>query len=400
MKKVIIRMGQTAPEAVSWAEVGDDGTIQLADGSLSMVAQRIGRAKAVILVPGENVLLTSVELPGGSRKHALQAVPFALEDQLADDVEDLHFAYGASGDDHRINLAVVRDSLMSSWRNMLAAAGIDPEVMIPETIALPIESGEWSVLVDSGKTIVRTGVQSGVTTDEAGLDIILSGLLRGENAPDHLCLYHCDAERLAHEALRDRIRETEGDVPVMALLAAGLDEKSCINLLQGEFGRHAEWNILWKRWRFPAVLLCVVGILYGGLLGLELYGLQREHRQLSQQMEKIYRETFPKARKVVNPRAQMESKLKSFQGRRSGNDALLRILESGGRHFTSAGGFFLQSLRYKESRLDLDFSIKDFKTLDNLKIELQKGGLGVEIQTATSKAGAVQARIQVRNSER
>ena len=47
-----------------------------------------------VLVPGTDALLAEPVLPLKSGAKLAQVVPFALEEQLATDVEDLHFAVG------------------------------------------------------------------------------------------------------------------------------------------------------------------------------------------------------------------------------------------------------------------------------------------------------------------
>ena len=58
------------------------------------VATHVDRAASLVLVPGTDVLLAEPVLPLKSGAKLAQVVPFALEEQLAADVEDLHFAVG------------------------------------------------------------------------------------------------------------------------------------------------------------------------------------------------------------------------------------------------------------------------------------------------------------------
>src|SRR5262245_30462975 len=53
----------------------------------------VGR-RVVVLVPGTDVLLAEPVLPLNSSAKLAQVVPFALEEHLATDVDDLHFAVG------------------------------------------------------------------------------------------------------------------------------------------------------------------------------------------------------------------------------------------------------------------------------------------------------------------
>ena len=68
------------------------GNVQ--SGSLAQAAEAIGSRRATVLVPGADILLAEPVLPLKSSAKLAQVVPFALEEQLAADVEDLHFAVG------------------------------------------------------------------------------------------------------------------------------------------------------------------------------------------------------------------------------------------------------------------------------------------------------------------
>ena len=48
--------------------------------------------KVVLLLKSNEVVLTTAVIPSKNRKQLLQAIPYALEDTLAEDIENLHFA--------------------------------------------------------------------------------------------------------------------------------------------------------------------------------------------------------------------------------------------------------------------------------------------------------------------
>src|SRR5450755_1448661 len=71
------------------------------------VAAAAGR-HVCVLVPGTDVLLLEPEVPARAGTKLAQIVPCALEEQLADDIDDLHFAIGRrSADSLRTQVAVV-----------------------------------------------------------------------------------------------------------------------------------------------------------------------------------------------------------------------------------------------------------------------------------------------------
>ena len=55
---------------------------------------RAAGRRVCVLVPGTDVLLAEPEFPVKAGAKLQQVVPYALEEQLAEDIDDLHFAIG------------------------------------------------------------------------------------------------------------------------------------------------------------------------------------------------------------------------------------------------------------------------------------------------------------------
>ena len=94
---LVIRLRAADEAPASWLIVDAHGARSGAVHS-GPVEDALGLAqgrRVVLLLPGAEIALAEPELPvrGGAR--IAQAVPFALEEQLATDVEALHFAVGA-----------------------------------------------------------------------------------------------------------------------------------------------------------------------------------------------------------------------------------------------------------------------------------------------------------------
>ena len=113
---VVIRFS-AVESAVQWIYVDDNGTRQsrLATGSIEQAAGEIGDRKVIVLVPATDVLTTSVHVPIRSGAKLRAALPFALEESLADDVEDLHFAAGTPRESGRLPVAIVARDKMDAW---------------------------------------------------------------------------------------------------------------------------------------------------------------------------------------------------------------------------------------------------------------------------------------------
>jgi general secretion pathway protein L len=71
-------------------------------GPLSLAAARISGRRVCVLVSGADVLLAEPEVPIKAGAKLQQLVPYALEEQLAEDIDQLHFAIGKRAADSAI----------------------------------------------------------------------------------------------------------------------------------------------------------------------------------------------------------------------------------------------------------------------------------------------------------
>ena len=90
----------------------------------------------LVLAPGASITLARPELPVRGSRQA-QVVPFALEESLAGDVEQFHFAVGRTDAAGRTEVAAVRREQMAHWLADLRTAGITPDALLADLACLP-----------------------------------------------------------------------------------------------------------------------------------------------------------------------------------------------------------------------------------------------------------------------
>lgn len=116
---------------------------------------------AFVLVPTEDVLLLAVDLPMASTSQRRAALPFAIEDRIAEPLDAVHVVLGPSLAAQTYLAAVVRHEVMAGWIATLAAAGLGHVRIVPDALALPVPpAGSWNVARAEDRMIVRidTGV--------------------------------------------------------------------------------------------------------------------------------------------------------------------------------------------------------------------------------------------------
>lgn len=190
-------------------------------------------APATILVPSESVLLLAVDLPIANRAKRLAALPFAIEDRIADPLDAVHIALGAEVAPQRYLVAVVRHAVMLQWVEAADAAGLGHAAMVPDALALPAPGeGEWSAEAAAGRVLVRSG-------DGTGFAISAALVSQAWEAAGRPQILNCGAAPIGE--LPQTPREGDGGGLAERLLTPPVD------LRQGAYARRPAAGSSWLR---------------------------------------------------------------------------------------------------------------------------------------------------------
>jgi len=107
-------------------------------------------------VPSAEVLSTTVDIPLKGAK-LIAALPFALEEYLADDIDQLHFAAGPRRANGKIPVSVVGKQNMDDWLAVLDAAGISANSIIADNYGLARIPGTISMLLAEDQVFINDG---------------------------------------------------------------------------------------------------------------------------------------------------------------------------------------------------------------------------------------------------
>ena len=365
---------------LSWLRQTADGRVLGAsqDGAPDK-AELAAASEIVVLVPAEDVLLASATVPARNRSQQLQAVPFALEDQLIGAVEDLHFAVAAgAGDD--VSVAVVAQARLREWLAQLQTAGIQPDVLLPETLAMPLPADGGSLLLSDDRALVRLAAWSGFACARDDLDDWLQ-----------------QARAAGFEGELHPLQADGQSADVLALLAQGV-RQAPINLLGGEFGASHRQAGGSRWWRRAAMLAAAALVLAFVLRGLEVVQLSRAVDAMETSMQDIVRQTFPElgpAELRMGADVLMRNRLQdlSASGQRGG---LMRLLGQVAPILGSTTQSRLRGLEYRNGLLEVALIAPDVATLDSLRERIAAiPGLGAEVTAANPAENGVDGRIRI-----
>ncbi len=328
--------------------------------------------KVVAVVPGTAVLMRRVTFPPQSEKAMRKAAPFLLEDDLAVDAVEMHFAIGSGGEERP--LAAVAHNAMRGWIAQLAEMALVATTLLPEFCAVTAADGEATV-VDLGSRVILRHNDQGCSAEPGLLSHIAEEYLGGARA---VRLHTADPTHLTAGALKPfaSLIRTAPLSDALRLESALLAAADGINLLQGIYASRRDWQGIRKDWRRAARLSGLAGAAALALFVVEGARLQRQAEQATARAEAVFRQALPDVKRVVNPRAQIRAELQSLKAKVSSS-----FLQSSDLLFgvvAETDGSEIQTLRFdaKRGETTATLLLPSFDAIEHIKTAVkQKGGV-------------------------
>ena len=402
---LILQLPRNGDSSCSWMAV-DAGGHALgapASGGLPDAAVEAAGRRVALVVASSDVLLTEVELPPKGGIKPQQLVAFALEEQLAADIDTLHFAVGARDDlTGRTTVAVVNRTLMSQWLAELAAHGISLAAVCAQASLLPENPGHTVVMLDGDTLAVRCVGRPAMALPADDIGAALEAALGVALGDENLIFYISprDWQQRSGEVEARRKQVTSLKVQLLnagplPLLAPQVATSTYINLLSGEFAPQVAGDGGWRRWRLAAILAAALVAVHVGGLSLELLQQHRSERALDQEIGAIARGTLPGDNGQGAVRSRIEQRLLAAQGDAAGA-GFMPALAALAQALGSAHGATLEALSYREGGLDLKLKAGDAESLERVDQALRSNGWQAELTSGGAAASGYEGRIQMR----
>jgi len=401
----ILQLPRDSEEPCNWMLADGAGRALSApqNGPIAQAAEQASGRNLALIVSSGDVLLTEVELPPKSGVRPQQLVAYALEEQLAADIETLHFAVGTRDElTGRTAVAVVTRDLLTHWLQQLAQSGMHAAAVCADASLLPDNPGHTVVMLHGDTLSVRRAGRPALALPADNIGAALEASLGSEMAADNLIFYASPQDWQARarevEALRQRCTSLKvqllnsGTLPLLApQLAAG----AYINLLSGEFAPQVAAGNSWRRWRLAAILAAVLFAVHVGGLSLELLQQRRSERALDAEIGAIARQALPGESTQGFERSRIEQRLLAAQGD-AGGSGFMPALAALAHALGTARGASLQALSYRDGGLDLKLKASDAESLERIDQALRNDGWQAELTSGGAATTGYEGRIQIR----
>ena len=350
-----------------------------------------------VFVPSEFVLRVACDVPGRSQAQIRRALPFAVEEYIASDIETMHIAHGPIKAGEKIHCNLLSRDQISNWLNCFTSVGVHPGAFVADAEILEQNTSVATLIFDNTSVLVNNASQAAVI----GRDTLAMAL--GTLDIERIISLNGLPTDIELGQLENPVDVEEvpiGDAGVLEYLAKRhRDGNPFVNLLQGEYRPIRPKSANAARWRSVAALAAVWVIV--GFLSIVVQGwwASSEADRLEADSFAFYKETFPRESQPVSVdqlRRRMESKL----GQKSSSDGASSAFIDLTAHFSNVSkpNHEVLSISYTEQRreLNIEVMLRNYDELDAYKSELASRGIEVETTSAEQEARGIRSRMRVR----
>jgi general secretion pathway protein L len=411
---LLLRLPPAGEEETEWLTLDETGapTPTRQRGSLSLAAAVWRTGKVVVLAPAAQILLAEPELPPGSGAKLARAVPFALEEQLTEDVDLLSFAIGRRRGTGT-PVAVVSRAVLQAWLSELSAAGLDPQAIYPDISLMPENPSQTVLWLEKERLAVRRpgALPFAVELSPVKEALVVGGVIadpldsaaEAQARPKENAILYVTREdwvRVQGE-FEDLLEEFESlkvqllqDGP-LPWLARGMESADAVNLLQGEFSRTADYSERWRQWRRAAALAAALLVVHVGAQALQIRHAKHESVALDGEISQVFSSSMP-GDALTDPRRQMQTRLERIRKSGAGPQYFLHTLQTLSGALAVTPKTTITALSYRDDSLDMTVSAPSLATLSQLTQFVSKEGLTAEIQSSNPVAAGVEAHLHLR----
>ena len=395
----------------------------LDDVSQILMQNGIEHIECCLLWPAQSAFMTEVELPGNQTRYLAQALPFAVEERLAQDLSSVHLVAGKRSKNGGYPVACLDKDVFECVHTYFSELEfVSLKSVVIDAQCLPLADSDMTLLIRKDSILVnsRRHHALGLSRENliAYLDSIFLGTADAQPGESESYLLNVLIEASEEESSKLLVAELQQypgvelttellDASTLAVLSECAVRKSepHVELCQGEFKLAGDQSNGWYRWRAVAAVLLVGFVLQLGVFigkGVYFSGQAEEVEQLA---VKSYQKLVPGTKSMSAQKLGRVIKGKLNQGASNGDVAtnFLDLLGEAGYHYSQekdAGGFSFQSISYSQQRgeLIIELRAKNYEQVGRLQQAIAGAGLTAKISSAVQEKGYFRGRISVSGS--
>ncbi|HHP0481900.1 TPA: type II secretion system protein GspL [Vibrio campbellii] len=244
----------------------------------------------VALLASNDVVLTKVDIPPGAARQFDSMLPYLVEDEVAQDVDNLHFTV-LDKQVEAAQVCAVERAWIQTILQRFSSQGLVIKRMLPDVLAMPVDEESSSAVQLGEQWLIRHSQTQGAVVDASWLDLYLSSYLQSHEG------WKLDCYSSVPESAVSDIWVAKPEEMAMALLAKGTTE-SKVNLLTGTFKPKSSWGKYVKVWQKAAIAAGVLLVVLVGQQLLMVHKYEAQAQAYREESERIFRQVFPNKKRI------------------------------------------------------------------------------------------------------
>lgn len=372
---------------------------QAAPGELPEVLSDAASFRLVLILPASSVVLHKVKIVAKSRSQIEAALPYALEEELASDVEQMHFAFRTldrqSGE--QLVAAVDRD-FIQRLHALVTQHQYESVLLLPQILAVPWQADSWSLLVQRDQALLRKDLSNGYAMDVVAMPELLTTerevfkQQHGTGSAPEVNVYNFSGDREVEDGAL-----LGGDSEALAVMARYfLDntDDAELNLLQGQYQVVRPMRDLLRQWSMTAAIAVIAVVVYLMTIAVDNYLLARERDGLDASMQALY-ETIFNEEPAGDPADSMRKRLAALGSKSGDSSNFISVILASGKEFLADSQTTITRLRYTGDAMEVDLETSSIEQLEKLQQKLITASARAELKAVTNENGKVRGRLVV-----
>lgn len=285
---------------VCWAAGNKQQVHAQGYGSLAQAAAELDTSAPIVLVlPASNGLLTQVDIPSKNQSQRRAALPFKLQSQVIDNIEDWQLAWGNQTTSTMLQVAGYPQALLQSLVGAVLSYHFQIKQIVLDAQLIPSLPNSWTMLTNDTFCLLNDGQGNAYRFDQGLAQAIQTQIIAEQGLPESIKLYGLAATEVENEWLFAATNEVDktivnsaSDQDLASLMLAFYSPNQVISLLPTQtIWQHIETSVKGKAGSFVlwlgVILFCLSGLLFINNIQLEKQqkSLDATFKSLSQSIQ-------------------------------------------------------------------------------------------------------------------
>ena len=343
-------------------------------------------------------ITTSLMVPGKNASQIERALPFAVEEFISSEVEELHIVRGKVKSGYPLTCQIIDNVIMKKIQALFDASSILPTRMILESELLPHQNSTASLFGNTENVLVKTDHHA-IKVDRINLTKALNSL---KIDFESINLLNVELTDLEISELEEPISFANNDEQYdenWRSLVTNFNSSACIDLLQGAFKleRHKSSTSsveLFSLFKVASLAFAIMSVFFI----VEGVWSQIRTNDYEEKAFAAYQLIFPKESLPITTNALLR-RVNSKLNRETDEDSskgFLDTLDAVSKSLPENCSLLTLSYSKETQEIILVALLNSYDALDALKNNLTSRQLSMDTSSAEEQGGSVRARIRVR----